>query len=103
MDRQAVAEDVVGLWDMVEDAWMKKHNSTPKTEVHIALFERAHTFIIHQNISGERAGRTPQPEGQDNNLTCTKCNNHFTDGEIKFLADNPSKPRICYRCTKGIK
>ena len=56
MDRKAIAEDVVGLWDMIGDAWLKAHDGIPKTEVHISLFERAHTYIIHKNISEERSG-----------------------------------------------
>ena len=64
MDRQAIAEDVVGLWDMIGDAWRNKHEGTCKTEVHISLFERAHTYIIHQNIQKERSS-VPSQQSSD--------------------------------------
>lgn len=102
MDRQAIAEDVVGLWDMIDDAWLKVHSSTCKTEAHIALFERAHAFIIHRNISAEKGQKIQQAQQSGDADNCTKCGRKFTEKEMKFLNDQPDKPRICYHCTKGL-
>lgn len=102
MDRQAIAEDVVGLWGMVEDAWAKTHESAPKIEVLISLFERAHTFIIHKNISEERAGRTHQPEERAGKEHCNKCGRILTEKEVKYLEDTKADPWICYHCKKGL-
>ncbi len=102
MDRQAIAEDVVALWHEIQMAWTKKYNETLVTEAHISLFERAHTYIIHKNISEERAGRTPQQEGQADKSHCSKCGRALTDKEIKYLEDTDADPWICYHCKKGL-
>ncbi len=102
MDRQAIAEDVVGLWDMVKDAWLKTHDSMPKMEVHIALFERAHSYVIHQNIGAEHKAKKEEHKDPEDKEHCNQCGRKLTDKEQKFLDDQPSKPRICYHCTKGL-
>jgi len=102
MDRQAIAEDVVDLWIEIGKAWGNKGNISIPIEVHISLFERAHTYIIHKNISEERAGRTPQPEGQADTSHCSKCGRILTDKEVKYLEDTNADPWICYHCKKGL-
>jgi len=92
----------VGLWDMVKDAYMKVYDGTPETEVLIALFERAHTYIIHKNISDERAGRTPQQEVKYDKGHCNKCGRILTEKEVKYLEDTKADPWICYHCKKGL-
>lgn len=87
---------------MIEDAWMKQHEGTPKTEVHISLFERAHSYIIHQNIGEEHKAKKETAKDPEDREHCNKCGRAFTDKEMKFLDDQPSKERICYHCTKGL-
>lgn len=86
MNRQAICEDVVGLWDMVGDAYMKAHEGTPKTEVQIALFERAHAFIIHQNIAAERSG-VPTRKEKPVRRHSPESDELASDKQLKFIED----------------
>lgn len=56
MDRAALAEDVVDLYEAVRLAYHKSYGQDPEEATLISLFERAHTFIIHKNIQAERSG-----------------------------------------------
>lgn len=87
---------------MVGDAWLKVHEGTCKTEVHISLFERAHSYIIHQNIGAEHAAKKETAKDPADREHCNKCGRKFTDKEMMFLDDQPNKERICYHCTKGL-
>lgn len=102
MERQAIAEDVVGLWDEIERAWKKAHSMELETVVHISLFERAHTYIIHQNIGAEHKAKKEEHKAPEDREHCNKCGRKFTDKEMQFLDDQPNKERICYHCTKGL-
>lgn len=67
MDRTALAEDVVDLWDEIDKAWGNKHSIALPVSIHISLFERAHTYIIHLNIKAEHKeirAHSPPPEEQ---------------------------------------
>ena len=79
MDRKAIAEDVVGLWDMIGDAWLKKHEGTCKTEAHISLFERAHAFIIHTEIGKQQDARYAKKEASYDEQP--------SDKQIKYARD----------------
>lgn len=92
----------MGLWDMIKDAYIAKYGDPPAISTHSILFERAHTYIIHKNISEERAGRTPQPEEQADREHCNKCGRALTDKEVKYLEDTNADPWICYHCKKGL-
>jgi len=102
MDRQAIAEDVVGLWDKIEHAWKKAHSMELEEPVHISLFERAHTFIIHQNIGAEHKQKKEEHTDPADREHCNKCGRQLTEKEQKYLDDQPNKERICYHCTKGL-
>jgi len=102
MDRKAIAEDVVGLWDDIERAWKNKHDEELLNGPHVSLFERAHSYIIHKNIGAEHAAKKAIAADPSDREHCNKCGRAFTDKEMKFLDDQPSKERICYHCTKGL-
>lgn len=65
MDRNAIVEDTVLLWDQINDAYVAKYGKPPAAAVHSILFERAHTFIIHKNISEERSQPRQQAPEQE--------------------------------------
>ena len=101
MNRQAIVEDTLNLWDEIHKAFILKYHQDPTEAQHVILFERAHTFIIHKNIQAEKSGRAQPQQGSTTPGTCTSCGRKLTDKEIKFLADHPDKPKICYHCTMG--
>lgn len=102
MDREEICKDVMGLWTMIEAEWMKSHSSVINRDVHISLFERAHSYIIHQNIGAEKQKQKEEHADPEDRDHCNQCGRAFTEKEMKFLDDQPSKPRICYHCTKGL-
>lgn len=79
MDRQAIAEDAVDLWKEVALAYEKSYKREISVDVHISLFERAHTYIIHKNISEERSGVRPHSPQQEEDKPSEK--------QIKYAED----------------
>jgi len=102
MDNQAVAEEVVQMWDYVEQAWKKTHDGEILSSEHIALHAEAMDWLISRTISAEKKGITPHSPAKEDKTKCQQCGRDFTEKEMKFLDDQPDKKRICYHCTKGL-
>ena len=56
MNKQALAEDMVELWDQIRDVFHRKYNEEPSPDEHIAIFEQAMKWRMTQDIKAQRSG-----------------------------------------------
>lgn len=61
------------------------------TAVHVSLFERAHTFIIHKNIQAERSG-VPISKEKKIRPHSPESDELASERQLKFIEDLGGRP-----------
>ena len=112
---QAVAETTVDLWDLVLEAYKKKHGSYLVQEISQILMDTATRIYITKLINQSRhkgqeeeKERTPgrpkvraaarRPRADDVVVQCLECGRDLTAKEKRYCDEN-NLEYVCYHCS----